>query len=99
MIRRSQPKQSLRKRKKKKPNHPHLNPLPKGEADQRRSLRRNLRKAKFFRRQCAALLMKNISIRRKFQGQARADELPKPMHWPRRRIAVARKRKLRPKIE
>jgi len=29
--------------------------------------------------QFAALLMKNISIRRKFQGQARADESPKPM--------------------
>src|SRR5437588_627564 len=43
--------------------------------------------------------MKNISIRRKFQGQARVDELPKPMRWTRRKIAVALKRKPRPKIE
>src|SRR2546423_952636 len=83
-------KRNQSKRKKKK---------PKRSRQRRPKKKKNPRIARRFRRQFAALLMKKISIRRKFQGQARADELRKPMRSRPSKVAVALKRKLRPKTE
>src|SRR5438270_1093932 len=71
---------SQRKRKKKK---------PKRSRQLRPKKKKNPRTAKLSHLPFVALSMKNISIRRKFQGQARPDELPKPMRSQPCKIAVA----------